>query len=136
MASQTRLIIGLVVVTLALFGGLLYLGSRQGSGPAKPVKSGAAYSTAFAEEASVMYFYSDACHFCLQQKPILDELAAEGYRVKPMDVLNNPGLGRRYNVSGTPTFVAENGDRLVGLQKKDELRAFLDAHGGKSVPSG
>jgi thiol-disulfide isomerase/thioredoxin len=133
MTGQLKMYLGVAIATLALFGGLLYVGTRQSS--PKPTESakGAAYSTAFAEEASVMYFYSDTCHFCLQQKPILDELAQEGYRVKPMDVLANPGLWRQYNVAGTPTFVAETGDRLVGLQTKEDLRTFLDAHGGKTV---
>lgn len=130
MSGQVRLYIGLVVVTVALFGGLLYFGSREQS---KPAESGAAYSVAFAAEAKVMYFYSDACNYCVLQKPILDELAQEGYRVKPMDVEANRSLWQQYNVRGTPTFVAENGDRVVGLQEKDDLRRFLDEHGGKTV---
>ena len=37
-------------------------------------------------------------------------------------------LGKQYNVTGTPTFIADNGDRLVGFQTKDQLKAFLDQH--------
>ena len=133
MNSTVRLYIGIAVATLALFSGLLYLGSREQNQPTTPSPTGAAYSVAFAEDAQVKYFYSDACHFCQQQKPILDELAAEGYRVKPMDVQANPGYWQQYGVSGTPTFIAENGDMLRGLQEKDDLRAFLDVHGGKTV---
>jgi thiol-disulfide isomerase/thioredoxin len=135
MNPQLRLYIGLIVVTAALFGGLLYVGSREGS-KTSDAPTGAAASTAFAEEANVLYFYSDACHFCQLQKPILNELAQEGYRVRPMDVVGNPRFWTQYNIEGTPTFIAENGDRLVGLQEKDDLRQFLDAHGGKTVPSG
>lgn len=130
MNPQIKPYVGLVVVTVALFGGLLYLGSRDKS----QSPTGAAHSVAFDDSAPVKYFYSDTCYYCKLQKPILDELAGEGYRVKPMDLLANPALGRPYNVTGTPTFVAENGDRVVGLQEKEVLRKFLDAHGGKTVP--
>ncbi|MDP2717481.1 MAG: thioredoxin family protein [Candidatus Micrarchaeota archaeon] len=89
---------------------------------------------AFADDASpVLYFYSDTCQFCLKQKPILEELSAEGYRVKLMDVGRNTALWRQYNISGTPTFIADNGkgERLVGLTPKDQLRAFFDQNGAK-----
>lgn len=130
MNEQAKLYIGLIAVTLLLFGGLLYIGSREQN---KPAESGAAYSTAFAAEAKVMYFYSDACSYCVLQKPILDELAQEGYRVKPMDVAADGSLWRQYNVKGTPTFLTEGGGRLVGFQEKDDLRLFLDTHGGKTI---
>jgi thiol-disulfide isomerase/thioredoxin len=119
--------------TVALFAGLLFIASREKSTTPSGT-SGAAYSLAFDENAKVSYFYSDLCHFCQQQKPILDTLAGEGYRVKPMDVRVNPSLFTQYNISGTPTFVAENNDRLVGLQSEANLRIFLDAHGGKLIP--
>lgn len=134
MNPQIKLYAALVVVTLALFGGLLYIGSKEAKKPKEPSPTGAAYSAAFADEAKVMYFYSDDCVFCREQKPILDELAEEGYRVKPMDMKADPSFWRQFNIRGTPTFVAENGDRLVGLQKKEDLREFLDVHGGKTAP--
>ncbi|MDO8427873.1 MAG: thioredoxin family protein [Candidatus Diapherotrites archaeon] len=91
----------------------------------------------FVDSASpVMYFQSPKCHFCIQQKPILLELADEGFRLKDMDVLANPGYWQAYNISGTPTFLADNGDRLVGLQSKDKLRDWLETHGAKIAVSG
>ena len=91
----------------------------------------------FVNDASpVMYFESPKCHFCLQQKPILLELADEGFRVKDMDVLANPSYWQQYNITGTPTFVAGNGDRLVGLQAKDKLKDWLQEHGAKIAQAG
>ncbi|HLC38119.1 MAG TPA: thioredoxin family protein [Candidatus Norongarragalinales archaeon] len=88
----------------------------------------------YADDASpVMYFYSESCKFCQQQKPILRELAEEGYRVKMMNVDGNPEYWAQYEISGTPTFLAGNGDRQVGLTQKDALRAWLQAHGAKIV---
>ncbi len=87
---------------------------------------------AFASDASpVMYFYSDTCSFCLKQKPILEELAKDGYRVKLMDVRANPTYWQTYQVTGTPTFLSKGGERLSGLQDKETLRAFLDRSGAK-----
>lgn len=83
----------------------------------------------FAEDAKVMYFYSDWCHWCQKEKAeVLEPLGKEGYKVKPMNVGDKPDLGKQYNVTGTPTFIADNGDRVVGFQEKDALKTFLDAH--------
>lgn len=82
----------------------------------------------FAEDSKVMYFYSDYCHWCQQEKEVLAELGNEGYKVKPMNVGESPDLWKQYNIEGTPTFVAANGDRLVGFQKKDALKTWLDQH--------
>ena len=82
----------------------------------------------FAEDAKVMYFYSEACHWCLEEKKVLEELGKEGYKVKPMNVGEKPELWKQYNVSGTPTFIASNGERLPGYQKKEPLKKWLDEH--------
>ena len=83
----------------------------------------------FAENAKVSYFYSDWCHWCQKEKEeVLEPLSKEGYSVKPMNVGEKPDLGKQYNVTGTPTFIADNDDRLVGFQDKEKLKAFLDAH--------
>lgn len=89
-------------------------------------------STSFADDASpVMYFYQESCVHCQAMKPILNELAGEGYRVKIMDVGTHAEYWTQYNISGTPTWVAANGDRLVGEQGKDGLRAWLDKHNAR-----
>jgi protein-disulfide isomerase len=58
----------------------------------------------------------------------LQELGKEGYRVKPMDVAKDENLWQKYNIQGTPTFIAANGDTLVGFREKPELKNWLDAH--------
>jgi len=83
----------------------------------------------FDQNAKVMFFYSDSCPHCQREKSeVLEPLGAEGYKVKPMNVGENPAVGQQFNISGVPTFVAENGDRLVGYQTKDALKAWLDQH--------
>ncbi len=85
----------------------------------------------FDAASPVKYFYSPQCTHCIAMKPILRELAAEGYRVAPYDVLANTGYWTQYNINGTPTWLAANGDALVGEQTKDALGAFLASHGAK-----
>ena len=82
----------------------------------------------FDETAKVMYFYSDSCGWCSEQKKVLAELAKEGYKVRPMDVGENPQLLEKYNIQGTPTFIAANGEQLVGYHEKDELKTWLDKY--------
>lgn len=93
----------------------------------------------FSADAKVMYFYQPKCHYCLLQSPILSELAQEGYRVKSMDATTNADFWAQlsngqdnpksvYKIKGTPSFIADNGDRLEGMQQKEALKAFLDSH--------
>jgi len=82
----------------------------------------------FDDNAKVMLFYSDYCGWCVKQKDVLSELGAEGYKVKSMDVGKNQGLWQEYQISGTPTFIAPDGTKLVGFQQKDALKAFLDKY--------
>lgn len=90
------------------------------------------YEEPYFDDASpVMYFYSDGCGACRLQKQVLEEIADEGYRVKPMNVGKHPEYWGQYNVRGTPTFLAENEDRLVGYTQKEGLKQFLDEHGAR-----
>ncbi|MBM2820440.1 MAG: hypothetical protein HW405_200 [Candidatus Berkelbacteria bacterium] len=125
-------IIGLIlVVGLGLFG-FLKLSKKEVTTnpvPSGPEVAGTSSEEFFAEDAKVMYFYSDFCHWCQKEKDeVLPGLGKDGYRVKSMNVGQNPDLGKQYNISGTPTFVASNGDRLVGFQETAALKTFLDQH--------
>jgi len=124
-------ILGLVIIIGLSISGYLKLSKKGNSTSAVTPSASATVAGAvsyFAEDAKVMYFYSDYCHWCQQEKEVLAELGNEGYKVKPMNVGENPDLWKQYNIEGTPTFVAANGERLVGFQKKDALKSWLDQH--------
>jgi thioredoxin-related protein len=97
---------------------------NQTQEPAKTVPE----SKYFSETAKIMIFYSDGCHWCQEQKNILGELGYEGYRFKPMNVGEDQSLWEKYQISGTPTFIAPNGDKLIGYREKAELKAWIDKH--------
>lgn len=82
----------------------------------------------FDANAKVMLFYSEYCSWCIKQKEVLASLAGEGYKVKPMDVGSNQNLWKEYNISGTPTFIGPDGQKLVGFQDKTKLKEFLDKY--------
>jgi len=87
----------------------------------------------FSENAKIMYFYSDGCHWCQEQKEILGQLGYEGYRFKPIDVMDtsNAGLMEEYGIMGTPTFAASPNVQLPHYADYDELKAWLNKNGGK-----
>jgi len=91
----------------------------------KPISDNEVY---FDNNASVMEFYQPNCGWCQKESPILENLAKQGYKVKPMNAAADQTLWQKYNVSGTPTFIAANGDKLEGYQTEDQLKKFLDAH--------
>lgn len=74
-------------------------------------------------EKAILYFYSDSCHWCQQQKPIVQELENEGVKFKYMDVGENRDLINQYNISGTPTFIYGE-KRLEGYNNKEALKKF------------
>lgn len=82
----------------------------------------------FSQDAKVMYFYSDYCSWCKKQKDILASISKDGYKVKPMNVGVQTDLWEKYQIKGTPTFIAANGDRLEGYQDADKLKPWLDQH--------
>lgn len=98
------------------------------AGANEPAVAGVADTSFFDENATIMFFYYDGCSWCTKEKAVLSELAPEGYRVKPMNVEENRDLWKQYNINGTPTFVAANGQRQEGFLEKDALKAWLDAN--------
>jgi len=124
-------LIALVIIVTVSIIGFSKLGNKNSAINDNRAVSGVVSESFFATDAKVMLFYSDQCSWCNKQKEVLARLAVEGYRVKPMDVGADQSLWEAYKINGTPTFVAENGDRLEGYQTDDKLKPWLDAHGSK-----
>ncbi|MCL5795774.1 MAG: thioredoxin family protein [Patescibacteria group bacterium] len=80
----------------------------------------------FDDNATIMFFYSDYCSWCQKEKTVLEDLAKDGYRVKPMDVKAHPDYWDKYQITGTPAFIAKNGNKKIGYMDKDALKTWLD----------
>lgn len=74
---------------------------------------------------AIWAFQATWCGPCHQMDPVLTRLQAKGYRVRRIDVDQNPELARAYKVKSLPTFVIlRNGkevDRAIGVVPEKRL---------------
>ena len=71
------------------------------------------------------YFSATWCGPCKQFKPIMDEIAGDGYSIEFIDVDNEQNKAEKYGVRSVPTVVIEdNGievDRFIGVLPKKQV---------------
>lgn len=84
----------------------------------------------FSDTAKVKYFYSPSCHWCQEEAKVLEKLSEQGYKVRPMDVNNDPARQEFVDAgfSGTPSFLGPDSQKKVGYQDEGELKAFLEKY--------
>ena len=74
---------------------------------------------------TMKYFSATWCGPCKSFKPVMNEIAGEGYSVQFIDIDQSKDLAARYNVRSVPTTVIEdNGmevDRFVGAISKQQV---------------
>ena len=75
------------------------------------------------------YFTATWCGPCKAFKPVMNEVAGEGYSIQFIDVDKNQSLASQYGVRSVPTTVIEeNGvevDRFVGALSKEAVKNKL-----------
>ena len=71
------------------------------------------------------YFSATWCGPCKPFKPVMNEVAGEGYMVEFLDVDNNSEMASKYGVRSVPTtIIEENGvevNRFVGAIPKQQV---------------
>ena len=71
---------------------------------------------------TIKYFSATWCGPCQTFKPVMNEIASEGYSVQFIDIDQSSALTESYNVRSVPTVVIEeNGrevDRFIGAIPK------------------
>jgi len=71
---------------------------------------------------TIKYFSATWCGPCQTFKPVMNEIASEGYSVQFIDIDQSPNIATQYNVMSVPTvIIEENGsevDRFVGSMPK------------------
>ena len=74
---------------------------------------------------TIKYFSAAWCGPCKTFKPIMNEVAGEGYSVQFIDIDQSSDLADQYNVRSVPTTVIEeNGvevDRFIGATSKQAV---------------
>ncbi|WP_454739956.1 thioredoxin [Cupriavidus necator] len=80
-------------------------------------------------------FWAEWCNPCKQIAPLLNEIADEmggTLRVVKVNADENKALMERYSVRGLPSLLlyvgGEEKGRLLGLQSKTRLMAFIEDH--------
>ena len=78
---------------------------------------------------TMKYFSATWCGPCKTFKPIMNEIAGEGYSVQVIDIDQQQDLAARYNVRSVPTtIIEENGievDRIIGSVSKQQVLSKL-----------
>jgi len=78
---------------------------------------------------TMKYFSATWCGPCKVFKPVMNEIAGEGYHVEFIDVDNLSDLASKYNVRSVPTVVIEeNGkevNRIIGAVSKQSIMENL-----------
>ena len=75
------------------------------------------------------YFSATWCGPCKQFKPIMEELASEGYNIEFIDGDENREEAMKYNIRSVPTTIILEGEafsyhetaRIVGVRTKEEM---------------
>jgi thioredoxin 1 len=74
---------------------------------------------------TMKYFSATWCGPCKAFKPVMNEIAGEGYSVQFIDVDQSQDLATKYTVRSVPTVVIEESgkevDRFVGVIPKQQV---------------
>ena len=82
-----------------------------------------------AGKPAFLYFYSDGCHICQQQKPVIDKLEAsfsDAISFIRIDGLDRPETVKDFAVTGFPTMVMISGKALNGGYIYERFVGFTD----------
>ena len=78
---------------------------------------------------TMKYFSATWCGPCKVFKPVMNEIAGEGYHVEFIDIDNMSDLASKYNVRSVPTVVIEEGgkevNRIIGAVPKQSIMENL-----------
>ena len=74
---------------------------------------------------TIKYFSAAWCGPCKSFKPVMNEIASEGYSVQFIDIDQSSNMATQYSVMSVPTvIIEENGievDRFVGSIPKQQV---------------
>lgn len=82
------------------------------------------------KEKSILYFYTQTCHACKTQVPIIDKLSEETKLVQKIDLSKNMALAKEFGIMGTPTIALMKKNIVieifVGFKRENFLRTYFN----------
>jgi thioredoxin 1 len=83
-----------------------------------------------AAKPQLLCFSASWCHYCHQMEPVLQQLEAEGYDIRRIDLSKDRSSANSWGINALPTFVAVRAGkelgRVEGATSKGKLKALLD----------
>lgn len=80
-------------------------------------------------DSVVVMFCRPECPHCMRMEPIYQELStkmADRVKFYRINILTNVGLTRKYEITGTPTFVLIKHDSMVGTLRGEYTKELLE----------
>jgi thiol-disulfide isomerase/thioredoxin len=89
-------------------------------------------------EVVMLDFASPTCGPCQQMIPTVESLAAAGYKVRRVDVTQEPQLAQQFGVTQVPCFVVlvdgREANRMIGATSRQQLEQMLRAAQPPAAP--
>jgi thiol-disulfide isomerase/thioredoxin len=80
-----------------------------------------------AGETVLLEFTTQHCGPCRRMRPVVQQLAAEGYAVREVDATSEPQAANQYRVTGFPTFiVVVDGREFARLEGSTDHRTLVE----------
>ena len=107
--------------------------NKQGQGKVAGVFSGDENISTNIDLTKPLFFFSETCSHCQKMKPIVTDLQSQGYQIEWVDASSsqNEELDNKYQITGVPTFVRPDGQKLIGEQDQQTLAIFLKDYKNK-----
>ena len=118
---------------------LLWLGAAASVAAEIVHGEGSSIAKPQAADTMLIDFYADWCGPCQAMAPTVENLVQAGYAVRRINIDQQPGMARQYNVGAIPCFVVvQEGreiDRVTGMTTIERLKMKLSplavSHGAK-----
>ena len=123
------IVLTLVIIVVALLIGfqiLVFVKSKKSIGKDIPLESlGEELRNLVKDKKGVIYFYSQNCHNCKSQTPIIEELKAENENIISVDASKDMSSTRALGVMGTPSLIFFSKNKIADYSVGVKSQKFI-----------